>query len=250
MESTITEKEVLVEKIYAIFGASGGIGSALSRLLSQKKNKVYLLGRNEEKLQKLALELLQPYLVVDACDEESVKNGLKKILQQEKILHGVASLVGSVFLKPLSTTTQKEFEEVIKINTVSSFCILKHAVELMESGSVVLSSSAASLIGMSYHEAIACAKSAINGLVRSAASSYAHKKIRINAVAPGLTKTNATSFITDHETALKTSIRFHPLGRIGRPEEVASLISWLLSDESQFITGNVIPVDGGLSSIK
>lgn len=239
-----------MQKIYAIFGATGGIGSALCKLLSEKKHKIYLLGRTEEKLQKLSLALSQPYLLVDPCDETSVKNGLKKIFEQEGALHGVASLVGSIFLKPLSSTTQQEFEEVMKTNAVSSFCILKHALDLMESGSIVLSSSAASLIGMNYHEAIASAKSAVNGLLRSAAASYAHKKIRINAVAPGLTKTKATSFITDHETALKASIRFHPLGRIAEPEEVASLIAWLLSDESQFITGTIIPVDGGLSSIK
>lgn len=237
-------------KIHAIFGATGGIGSALATLLSNGENKVYLLGRSKEKLETLSSRLSQPYIVVDVLNEESVGNALGEIFKNEGHLDAVASLIGSVFLKPLHATTQKEFEDVMRINTTSSFCILKHALHLMQSGSIVLSSSAASLIGMSHHEAIASAKGAVNGLVRSAAASYAYKGIRINAIAPGLTKTNQTSFITNNEISLKASIKLHPLGRIAEPEEVASLIAWLLSDQSQFMTANIIPVDGGLSSIK
>ncbi|MBM3201834.1 MAG: SDR family oxidoreductase [Chlamydiae bacterium] len=239
-----------MQKIYAIFGATGGIGSKLASHLSDGKNKIYLLGRNKEKLEALSLKLSEPYILVDPLSEESVASALSEIVKNEGRIDAVASLIGSVFLKPLQSTSQKEFEEVMKVNAVSSFCILKHALNLMQSGSIVLSSSTASLIGMSHHEAIASAKSAINGLVRSAAASYASRGIRVNAVAPGLTKTNQTSFITNNELSLKASIKFHPLGRIAEPEEVASLIAWLLSDQSGFITGNVIAVDGGLSSIK
>jgi NAD(P)-dependent dehydrogenase (short-subunit alcohol dehydrogenase family) len=223
-----------MEKVYAIFGATGGIGSSLSKTLSSKADRVYLLGRDEKKLQALAQECEQPYMLVDATDENSVASCLEKIIEKEGRIDGVASLVGSVFIKPLQSTTQKEFEEILKTNTVS----------------VVLSSSTASLIGLTHHEAIACAKSGVNGLVLSSAASYASKKIRVNAIAPGLTKTKQTAFITDSELALKTSLKLHPLGRIAAPEEVASLVAWLLSDESSFITAAVIPIDGGLSSIK
>jgi len=239
-----------MEKIYVIFGATGGIGSALANLLSKGEKKVYLLGRNEEKLHALSLQLSAPYLLVDAVEETSVAQILSKIISYEGRIDGVASLIGSVFLKPLHLTTQKEFEEVLKINTVSSFCILKHALHVMQSGSIVLSSSTASLIGMSHHEAITAAKAGVNGLMQSAAASYASKQIRINAVAPGLTRTSQTEFITKNETPLKASIKLHPLGRIAEPVEIASVIAWLLSDESSFITGSVIPVDGGLSSLK
>ncbi len=120
----------------------------------------------------------------------------------------------------------------------------------MEKGSIVLSSSTAGLIGLTNHEAIAAAKAAVIGLMRSAAASYATKGIRINAVAPGLTRTPLTQAITNNEIALKASTAFHPLGRIGEPEDVAAAILWLLSDESAFVTADVIAVDGGLSSIK
>ncbi|MFZ4773139.1 MAG: SDR family NAD(P)-dependent oxidoreductase [Chlamydiia bacterium] len=239
-----------MEKVYAIFGASGGIGSVLARQLSQDNHKVYLLGRNEEKLKQLSEELSQPYLIVDATDEILVRQTIETIIKQAGTLDGVASVIGSFLIKPLHLTTQKEFEEVMRVNVTTSFCILKSALNLMEKGSIVLSSSTAALIGLTHHEAIAAAKSAILGLMRSAAASYATKGIRVNAVAPGLIRTPLTQAITNSESALKTSTGFHPLGRIGEPEDVAAAIKWLLSDESAFITADVIAVDGGLSSIK
>lgn len=239
-----------MQKVYAIFGATGGIGSVLAKRLSENGDVIYLLGRNEDKLERFSKELSQPYMVVDATDENLVSHALKKIVERENHLDGVVSLVGSLFLKPLHLTTQKEFEDVIKINLTSSFCILKHALSVMQKGSIVLSSSTAGLIGLTNHETISAAKSAVIGLMRSAAASYSAKGIRINAVAPGLTRTPLTEEITSNQFALKASTAFHPLGRIGEPEDVAAAIFWLLSCESAFVTGNIIAVDGGLSSIK
>lgn len=239
-----------MQKVHAIFGATGGIGSVLTKQLADKGDRVYLLARNEERLQQLSKQISQPYKVVDATDENLVAQVLKDIVEKEGRLDGVVCLVGSFCLKPLHLTTQKEFEEVMRMNLISSFCILKHAVSVMGKGSIVLSSSTAALIGLSNHEAIAAAKAAVVGLVKSAAASYASKGIRINAVAPGLIRTPLTQAITSHEMALKVSTSFHPLGRIGEPQDVAAIIAWLLSDESSFMTADVIPVDGGLSSIK
>ncbi|MEI8365419.1 MAG: SDR family oxidoreductase [Parachlamydiaceae bacterium] len=239
-----------MQKVYAIFGATGGIGSVLTKRLSETGDIIYLLGRSQEKLERLSKEVSQPYMVVNATDEHLVAQALKKIVEKERHLDGVVSLVGSFFLKPLHLTTQQEFEEVMKVNITSSFCILKHALSIMEKGSIVLSSSTAGLIGLTNHEAISAAKAAVIGLMRSAAASYATKGIRINAVAPGLTRTPLTQAITNNEIALKASTAFHPLGRIGEPEDVAAAIVWLLSDESAFVTADVIAVDGGLSSIK
>lgn len=246
----VIKKEGFMQKVYAIFGAAGGIGSVLTKRLSEKGYTVYLLGRTEQKLELLSKELSQPYMVVDATDENLVADVLNKIVEKEGQLDGVVSLVGSIFLKPLHLTTQKEFEEVMRINTTSAFCILKHSFKVMKKGSIVLSSSTVGLIGLSNHETIGAAKAAIVGMTRSAAATGAPKGIRVNAVAPGMTRTPLTQGITSNEIALKASTAFHPLGRIGEPEDVASAILWLLSDESAFVTGDVIAVDGGLSSIK
>ncbi|MBS0624442.1 MAG: SDR family oxidoreductase [Verrucomicrobia bacterium] len=237
-------------KIHAVFGAGGGIGSVLSKRLTENGDKVYLLGRKEDRLRDLSDQISQPYMTVDATDEGQVSKVLGKISENEGRLDGVVSLVGSIFLKPLELTTISEFEEVMRINIFSSFCILKQSLKFMESGSIVFSSSTAALIGLKNHESISAAKAAVIGLVRSAAASYASKKIRINAVAPGLIKTPLSESITSNPAALKASTSFHPLGRIGTPEDVAGAIFWLLSEQSDFVTGEVIPVDGGLSSIK
>jgi NAD(P)-dependent dehydrogenase (short-subunit alcohol dehydrogenase family) len=240
----------MMKKVYVIFGATGGIGSIVSKGLSKEGHIVYLCARDESKLKQFSEEISQPYLVVDATEELSVAECLKKVTDKEGEISGVASLVGSIFIKPLHLTSQKDFEQVMKINTTSSFCILKHALDKMVKGSVVLSSSTCALIGLSNHESISAAKGAIIALMKSAAASYSSKGIRINVVAPGMTRTALSAPITSNELMLKASTAFHPLGRIGEPQDVASAILWLLSDESSFVTGQVIAVDGGLSSIK
>lgn len=114
----------------------------------------------------------------------------------------------------------------------------------------MLMSSAAAAVGLANHEAIGAAKAGVAGLAISAAASYASRNIRVNAVAPGLVDSGATRRIVENEKALEASLRLHPLGRIGRPEDVARLIAWLLDPENDWMTGQVIQLDGGLASLK
>ena len=100
------------------------------------------------------------------------------------------------------------------------------------------------------HEAIAAAKAGVVGLAQSAAATYARYNIRVNCVAPGLTRTPLTATLTTNEASLKASTALHPLGRIGEPHEIASAIAWLLDPEQSWVTGQVIAVDGGLSSVQ
>ena len=117
-------------------------------------------------------------------------------------------------------------------------------------GSVVLISSAAAMAGLANHEAIAAAKAGIIGLTVSAAATYAPQNLRVNAVAPGLTETPLTATITNNETSRKFSESMHALGRIGKPEDVARAIVFLLNPQNSWITGQVIAVDGGLSRVR
>jgi NAD(P)-dependent dehydrogenase (short-subunit alcohol dehydrogenase family) len=117
-------------------------------------------------------------------------------------------------------------------------------------GSIVLCSSVAARRGFVNHEAIAAAKAGVEGLTLAAAASYARLGVRVNCVAPGLTRTELTKSLTQNETIAKVSAALHPLGRIGEPEDVASAICWLLDVEQKWVTGQVIGVDGGLGTVQ
>jgi hypothetical protein len=148
------------------------------------------------------------------------------------------------------TLTPEEFKETIDLNLTSAFLLLKYAVKPMfaTGGAFVFFSTVATGIGLANHEAIASAKAGIDGLVISGAASYASKGIRVNAVAPGLTETPLASRITSNEAALKASIAMHPLGRIGTASDIASAAAWLVDPRNNWITGQILRVDGGLST--
>jgi NAD(P)-dependent dehydrogenase (short-subunit alcohol dehydrogenase family) len=115
---------------------------------------------------------------------------------------------------------------------------------------VVLISSAAAMEGLANHEAIAAAKAGILGLTLSAAASYAGQNLRVNAVAPGLTETPLTAALTGNETSRRVSEAMHALGRLGKPEDIARAIVFLLDPANNWITGQVLAVDGGLSRVR
>ncbi len=117
-------------------------------------------------------------------------------------------------------------------------------------GSVVLMSTCAARVGLPNHEAIAAAKAGVIGLTQAAAASYANNRLRFNCVAPGLVETPLSEKITRNKAALDASIAMHPLGRIGKPAEVAQSVAWLLSPQSGFVTGQTIGIDGGLATVK
>ena len=121
---------------------------------------------------------------------------------------------------------------------------------MKEGGSVVLMSSAAAGIGLSNHEAIAAGKAGIEGLVRSAAMTYAAKQIRVNAIAPGLVQTPLTQRVWGNARSADVSLAMHPLGRFGHPEEIARAIYFLVDPSNAWITGQVLGVDGGLGTLK
>ena len=115
---------------------------------------------------------------------------------------------------------------------------------------MVLLSSAAARIGLANHEAVAAAKAGVIGLTLSAAATYARARIRFNAVAPGLVRTPLSAGLLANELAAKASVAMHPLGRLGEPEDVARAICWLLDPHNDWVTGQVLGVDGGLADVK
>jgi NAD(P)-dependent dehydrogenase (short-subunit alcohol dehydrogenase family) len=166
-------------------------------------------------------------------------------------LDGAANCIGSVLLKPAHLTSDTEWHDTITTNLTSSFYLVRAASKAMRQsgGSIVLVSSAAARIGLANHEAIAAAKAGIIGLTLSAAATYAGRGIRVNAVAPGLVKSEMTRKLWETESAAAVSSQMHALGRLGEPEDIAKAIAWLLDPENNWITGQSIGVDGGLSSL-
>ena len=234
-----------------VLGASGGIGSALARRLHAAGRPMFLAARREEPLAALAQELGAPYACADARDGAQVAALFERARASLGGLTGAVNAVGSILLKPAARTSDEEFQAVIDQNLKSAFHCLREAARIFEAGgSLVLMSSAAARFGLANHEAIAAAKAGVIGLTLSAAATYAPRNIRVNCVAPGLVDTPLAARITANPAALQASTAMHALGRIGRPEDVASAIAWLLNPENSWVTGQVLGVDGGLASLK
>lgn len=236
-----------------IFGATGGIGSSLARQLHGLGYGLILAARNTERLNVLAAELKADACPVDATDSRAVEACIDKVFEQRGRLEGVVNCVGSLLLKPAHSTTDDEWSAVLASNLNSSFYIIRSATSRMMrsgGGSIVMLASAVAQRGMINHEAIAAAKAGIVGLALSAAATYARYNIRVNCVAPGLTRTPLTASLTRSEPLVKASAALHPLGRIGEPDDVASAIRWFLDPQQSWVTGQVLAVDGGLSSVQ
>lgn len=235
---------------YLIFGATGGIGGEVCRQLVGRVESLALSGRDAGKLQDLAAKMSSRCYPVDANDWDAVDAIVKQAKAELGGLDGVAICIGSILLKSAHLTKREDFDAIMSTNLTGPFGIVRAAAKAMVSsgGSIVLVSSAAAQTGMSNHEAIAAAKAGIEGLTRSAAASYASRGIRVNCVAPGLVETNLSQPVLQNPTAREVSERMHPLGRLGKAEDIANAIVWLLSSGQNWITGQVIGVDGGLSN--
>jgi 3-oxoacyl-[acyl-carrier protein] reductase len=235
----------------AILGATGTIGSTLARRLAQHGRCVLLVGRNPEKLEELSRELDQPFALIEMHSSLPLEEALAKAVEVHGGLQGLVNCIGSVLLKPAHATSDEEFRRVIETNLFSAFATVRAGAKLLreQGGSIVLFASSAAEVGIQNHEAIAAAKAGVIGLARSAAATYAPRNIRVNVVSPGLVRTEMTRRIWENPAAAAASTDLHALGRLGEPQQVASLVEWLLGTENNWITGQVIGLDGGLGHV-
>ncbi|MGF1467090.1 MAG: SDR family NAD(P)-dependent oxidoreductase [Sandaracinaceae bacterium] len=236
---------------FLIFGGTGGIGSALATRLHRRGARLVISARGAERGEAMARSLDAAFVAGDVRDDGVVDGAFAQAIDRLGGLDGVALAVGSILLKPAHLLRDEEWEDTLALNLTSAFRVVRAAAKRMgkTGGSVVLFSTTAALHGLPNHEAIAAAKAGVDGLVRSAAATYASRGLRFNAVAPGLVETPLAARITGSERARETSLRMHPLKRLGAPDDIARVAEWLLTDDSSWVTGQTVAVDGGISTV-
>ncbi len=236
---------------YIVVAASSDIGYETLKNLKNNGDSFYITSRNADRLSELKSEFDCNGGILDATDFDAMDNMFKAAMEDMGSVEGVVCYAGSVSLKPAHLVSFDDYMETIHTSLTTSFATVRSAGKfLKKGGSVVLISSAAAMQGISNHEAIAAAKGGVISLAKSAASTYAGKNIRFNVVAPGLTETKLTEKITGNEASLKYSLAMHALGRIANANHVADMVTYLLSDKADIITGQVIAVDAGLSNLQ
>ncbi|MGE3318927.1 MAG: SDR family NAD(P)-dependent oxidoreductase [Candidatus Berkiella sp.] len=237
---------------YLIIASTSDIGQSIAELLHSAGHRLLLTGRKNDAVAALANQLQTPFVTLDASSFEAVDHLVAKSLRELGSLDGIVNCAGSLLLKPAHLTSSQQYHDVIEASLTTSFAVVraagKHLID--KGGAVVLISSAAALTGFANHEAIAAAKAGIIGLARSAAASYAPYNLRFNVVAPGLVQTKLTEHLTSTLASKKASELMHPLRRLGKPSDVARAVQFLLEPQNSWITGQVLPVDGGLSNVK
>lgn len=251
------------ERVLVIGGASG-IGRATVVRLLARGAEVIAAGRNEDRLGQLAAELAHldearlSTRVLDARDLDAV-SALVGELHGAAPLTGLVNLAGAIALKPAHRTSPADWANMVGQNLTTAFATVRAAGAHLASNpsaqgnrpaSVVLVGTAAARIGLPNHEAIAATKAGIEGLVLSAAATYAKRNLRFNAVAPGLTRTPLAGALATDPKMVEAGLRQHPVGRLGEPDDIARAIAWLLDPDNSWVTGQVLAVDGGLSTLK
>lgn len=223
-----------------LVGGSKGIGLATAKLLA-KEHKVIIASRSKENLKDLNVKHLEFDVLKDNITD----------LDLPESIDGLAYFPGSINLKPFKMLKPKDFEEEIQLNFLSLVKVVNALLPKLknsEKPSLVFYSTVATKVGMPFHTSIAAAKGAIEGFAKSLAAEYA-PSLRVNVIAPSLTDTQLAEKLLNKEDKKKKMADRHPLKRVGKPEDIAEMTTFLLSDKSSWITGQVLGVDGGLSNI-
>ncbi len=232
-----------------VIGATGAVGSAIARRVVAAGGTVHLVGRDEARLHALAAELGGTAAVADAMDGAALAAAVK---QAGPRLAGLAYCVGSIVIKPLKRATETDFIDTFRLNAVGAALAVAAAgpaLEAVPGGSVVLFSTVAAQAGFASHAVIAAAKAAVEGLTVSLAAELAPHS-RVNCIAPSLMRTGIAEPITRNDAMADAIAGQHPIPRLGEAEDAAALAAFLLSTASGWITGQIIGVDGGRSTVR
>lgn len=234
---------------FLIFGAHGGIGMAIARQLKVAGHDLHLSGRNAERLSEIAGELGASHTVADVLEDGAIARVVKEAGDD---LAGLVYAVGTINLKPVGRLSDDDFITDFKLNAFGAAKAIQAAQAALKAGnggSVLLFSTVAVQQGFAAHASVSMAKGAVEGLVRASAAELA-PHIRVNAIAPSLVDTPLAASMTGSEQMAKAIAGMHAIPRLGQPEDMAALAEVLLTDKGGWITGQVIGVDGGRSSLR
>ncbi|MBG6235863.1 NAD(P)-dependent dehydrogenase (short-subunit alcohol dehydrogenase family) [Pedobacter sp. CAN_A7] len=241
------------KQIAIVTGGAAGLGLAITRKLVQEGIHVVMIGRNEANLKSAATELgeLCSYRVYDLQQLAGIPALVDGIVAEHQQVDILVNNAGINMKKPFLEVTDEDFARIIETNLYAVFAIsretIKHMVKV-ESGAVVNISSMASQYGIPKVIAYSAAKSGIEGMTRAMATELSPMGIRINCVAPGFIKTAMSAKALDADPERKNKVFSRtPMGKMGEPEDVAEAVYYLCSKASKYVTGIVMPVDGGNS---
>ena len=231
---------------YLIFGATGSVGSNLAEQLKNSGHDVHLVARNENHVKEISEKLDCNFTIADVLEDgfiEKVKADISEV-------KGIAYCIGSIDLKPLRMITEQDFNKCMKLNLYSAVEAIKGYQENLKKnkGSIVLFSTVAAQRGFTNHAIIASAKAAVEGLTVTLAAEFA-PNVRVNCVAPSLTKSKIAQPMLKNTAIAEGIAKAHPLKRLGEGKDSAALAKFLITEESSWVTGQIIAVDGGRSKL-
>jgi NAD(P)-dependent dehydrogenase (short-subunit alcohol dehydrogenase family) len=238
-ESIYLSKETCTQmrgKNIVLVGGNSGIGKAVAAQLQENGATIFSYSRTGEGT-----------AAVDFSTDFEELPGLPEIID------GVVYCPGTINLKPFHRISIADFKMEMEVNFYGAIRLLQACLKGLKkssSPSVVLYSTVAVQTGMGFHAGIASAKGAVEGLTRSLAAEWAPNKIRVNAIAPSLTETPLASALLSTPEKKEASDKRHPLGRVGRAEDIAEATVFLLSEKSSWMTGQILHLDGGMSHLK
>ena len=232
------------EKNILIIGASSGIGLELTNQLTTQGATIFAASRHANEDWPTSVH----YQEMDVMENPEV---ISSFLPEQ--LHGLVYSVGNINLKPFARIQADELAKDFQLNVVGAAMVIQQALKSLKNAagaSIVLISSVAVKTGMGFHASTAAAKGALEGFAVALAAELAIQNIRVNVVAPSLTATPMAEKFLNTPEKKDAAAKRHPIGRFGKPEDISSAIAFLLSDESSWITGQVLAIDGGMSTLR
>lgn len=245
----------LTGKFAIVTGAASGIGAATARLFARQGARVAILDINEEAAQQLAAEISAGgYSAAawrcDVADADQVSAAVTAGVERFGAIHVLFNNAGIALRAPVSEQNEEDWDRVIDTNVKGAYLCSRASIPHFppEGGSIIHTSSVTGITGVRGRAAYSSAKAALVGLTRNMAVDYAHRNIRVNCVCPGFVRTPFIQAILDDPERTQRLTAMHPLGRLGEPDDIASAVLFLASDESSWITGHALVVDGGFSA--